>query len=49
MGANASFLLSQSANMHTYLLIYLLNYSMQQSPSSEASRFSASQEIPRIL
>jgi hypothetical protein len=28
---------------------YLLTYSMQHSPSSEANRFSASQEIPRIL
>ena len=27
----------------------LLTYSMQHSPSSEANRFSASQEIPRIL
>jgi len=33
----------------TYLLNYLLTYSMKQSPSSEANRFSASQEIPRIL
>ena len=37
----------------TYLLIYLLTYllthSMEQSPSWEANRFSASQEIPRIL
>ena len=30
-------------------LIYLLTYSMEQSPSWEANRFSASQEIPRIL
>jgi len=29
--------------------IYLLTYSTQHSPSSEANRFSASQEIPRIL
>ena len=28
---------------------YLLTYSMEQSPSWEANRFSASQEIPRIL
>jgi len=28
---------------------YLLTYSIQHSPSSEANRFSASQEIPRIL
>ena len=36
----------------TYLLAYLLNlltHSMQHSPSSEANRFSANQEIPRIL
>ena len=33
----------------TYLLNYLLTYSMEQRPSSEANRFSASQEIPRIL
>ena len=32
-----------------YLLTYLLTYSIQQSPSWEANRFSASQEIPRIL
>ena len=30
------------------LLIYLLTYSMEQSPSWEAKRFSASQEIPSI-
>jgi len=33
----------------TYILTYLLKYSMEQSPSWEANRFSASQEIPRIL
>jgi len=34
----------------TYLrLTYLLTYSMEQSPSLEANRFSASQEIPPIL
>ena len=33
----------------THLLTYLLSYSMQHSPSWEANRFSASQEIPRIL
>ena len=32
----------------TYLLAYLLTHSMQHS-SSEANRFSATQEIPRIL
>jgi hypothetical protein len=31
------------------ILTSLLTYSMQQSPSWEANRFSASQEIPRIL
>ena len=30
-------------------VLLLLTYSMQQSPSSEANRFAASQEIPRIL
>jgi len=33
----------------TYLLAYLFTYSMQQIPCWEANRFSASQEIPRIL
>ena len=33
----------------TYLLTYLPTYSMQQSPSWEANRFSASQETPRML
>ena len=32
-----------------YWLTYLLTYSMEQSPSWEANRFSASQEIPCIL
>jgi hypothetical protein len=32
-----------------YLLTYLLTHSMEQSPSWEANRFSASQEIPSIL
>ena len=31
------------------MVIYLLTHSMEQSPSWEANRFSASQEIPRIL
>ena len=30
-------------------LIYLLTYSMVQSPSWKANRFAASQEIPRIF
>jgi len=33
----------------TYLLTCLLTYSKKQSPSWETNRFSASQEIPRIL
>jgi hypothetical protein len=33
----------------TYFHTYLLTYSMEQSPSWEANRFSASQEIPLIL
>jgi len=33
----------------TYLLACLLTYSIQQSPSWEVNRFSASQENPRIL
>jgi hypothetical protein len=33
----------------TSKLAYLLTYSMEQSPSSEANRFVASQETPRIL
>jgi len=33
----------------TYLLTHSLTHSMEQSPSWEANRFSASQEIPRIL
>jgi hypothetical protein len=32
-----------------YLLTYLLTYSMEKIPSSEANRFAASQEVPRIL
>ena len=36
-------------SLPTYILTYLLTYSMQQSPSWEANRFSASQEIPHIL
>jgi hypothetical protein len=36
-------------NVHTYLLTYLLTHSMEQSSSLEANKFSASQEIPRIL
>ena len=35
--------------MYTYSLTHSLTYSMGQSPFWEANRFSASQEIPRIL
>ena len=34
---------------YAYLLTYVLTYTMEQSPSWEANRFVASQEIPRIL
>ena len=44
---------SESLQRETYpfqsFLPYLLTHSMEQSPSWEANRFSASQEIPRIL
>ena len=36
-------------NYVPYLLTYFLTYFMEQSPSWEADRFSASQEIPHIL
>ena len=36
-------------SVHLALLTSLLTYSMEQSPSLEANRFSASQEVPRIL
>jgi hypothetical protein len=36
-------------NRNTCLLNYLLTYSMEQSPSCEASQFPGSQEIPHIL
>ena len=39
----------ENTYLPTYLLTYLLTYSMEQSPSWEAIRFTASQEIPRIL
>ena len=32
-----------------YLLTYLLTYSVENSPSCEANRFAAGQDIPRIL
>jgi hypothetical protein len=36
-------------NILTYLLIYLLTFSMEHSPSWEANRFSTGQDIPRFL
>jgi hypothetical protein len=36
-------------NLRHYLFTYLHAYSMEHSPSWKAKRFSASQEIPRIL
>ena len=36
-------------NNNTYILTYLLTQSMEQRPYWEANRFSATQEIPRIL
>ena len=36
-------------HLQDYLLTYLITYSMQQSPSWEANRFSATQEILRFL
>jgi hypothetical protein len=41
--------LPTARNTHLHLLTYILTYSMEQSPSWEASRFSASQEISHIL
>ena len=38
-----------SGGMHRHYLTYLLTYSMKQGPASEANRFSASQEILRII
>jgi hypothetical protein len=38
-----------SVYYYYYYYYYLLAYSMEQSPSSEANRFSASQETPRVL
>jgi hypothetical protein len=31
------------------MVTYLITYSIEQSPSWEANRFAASQEIPRVL
>jgi hypothetical protein len=39
----------KSYTLLTHLTSYLITYSMEQSPSWEANRFAASQEIPRIL
>ena len=44
----SQFFQKRSLNLY-FLLTYLLTYSVEQSPSWEATRFSASQEIPRIL
>jgi hypothetical protein len=44
-----SFVLTRSIQDWHIFLSYLLTYSMQHSPSWEANRFAASQEIPRIL
>jgi hypothetical protein len=41
--------LDSNTELLIYLLTYLLTYSMEQSPSWEANRFVASQEIPRNL
>jgi hypothetical protein len=43
-----TFCLSQLYYIET-LLTYILAYSMEQSPSWEANRFSGSQEVPHIL
>jgi len=43
---NMNYLLTHS---HTYLLIYLLTYSMEQRSSWEVNGSPASQEIPRVL
>ena len=40
---------SEWSKINKYLLTYLLTYFMEQSPSWEANRFAASQEIPRTL
>ena len=45
MGVSATELL----HFHPYKSTYLLTYSIQHSPSWEANRFSANQEIPCIL
>jgi len=38
-----------AAVLHGLQFMFVLTHSIQHSPSSEANRFSASQEIPRIL
>ena len=49
---NGLILFTETINVYcgnyNYLSTYLLTYSVEQSPSSEANRFSANQEIPRI-
>jgi len=39
----------RNENVCLFLIIYLSTHSMDQSPSCESKRFSASQEIPHIL
>ena len=41
--------LAMKVGNRIYLLTYLLTYSLEHSASWEANRFSASQEIHRIL
>ena len=48
VGCGLHLYFSEHELLLTYLLTYLLSYSMEH-PSSKANRFSASQEIPRIL
>jgi hypothetical protein len=49
IGINPSKPSGHYTHHQVHLLTYSLPYSMQQSPVCEAGRFSASQEIPRIL
>jgi hypothetical protein len=45
-GPKSNYMVKSSWKKFTYLLTYLLTYSTQHSPSWEANRFAASQEIP---
>ena len=49
LGGGSLYQAARRQILDTYLLSFLLTYSMQHSPSWEANRSSASQEIPRIL